>query len=108
VNPEYHNINAQQQLDDPNSILNYYKKLISLRKSSDTLIYGSYGSYMDKHPEIFVYSRSLGNETYLIVLNFYGHTPKFEMPEELSGCKRHIVLSNYEKDDSRLNDTFML
>lgn len=108
VNPDYHCINVEQQLTDPDSILNYYKKLIALRKSSETLIYGKYGSYMDKHPEIFAYTRSLGDEIYLIVLNFYGNNLEFNIPQELGAYQRDIVLSNYEQDNRRLNDSFVM
>ena len=40
VNPNYKEINAAQQLKDPNSIFHYYQKLISLRKEKDIIVYG--------------------------------------------------------------------
>lgn len=98
-NPNYHEINVEHQLADPDSILNYYKALIRLRKSTEVLIYGKYEAVLEEHPEIFAYSRTLGNEVYLIVLNFYGRTPDFQFPAEWSGRHPEVVLSNYERSD---------
>ncbi|RAR41100.1 alpha-glucosidase [Paenibacillus sp. MDMC362] len=106
-NPNYHEINVEQQLTDPDSILNYYKALIRLRKSSEALIYGKYEAVLNEHSEIFAYSRSLGNETYLIVLNFYSGTPDFQFPAEWREHQPEVVLSNYERSD-RSFDEFAL
>lgn len=106
-NLNYQEINVAQQLDDPDSILNYYKTLIRLRKSSEVLIYGKYEAVLLEHPEIFAYSRSLGDEVYLIVLNFYGKTPDFQFPAEWRDRHPEVVLSNYERSD-RSFDQFML
>lgn len=106
-NPNYHEINVEQQLTDPDSILNYYKALIRLRKSSEALVYGKYEAVLKEHSEIFAYSRSLGNETYLIVLNFYSGTPDFQFPAEWREHQPEVVLSNYERSD-RSFDEFAL
>ncbi|KOP65144.1 oligo-1,6-glucosidase [Bacillus sp. FJAT-18019] len=106
-NLNYQEINVAQQLDDPDSILNYYKALIRLRKSSEVLIYGKYEAVLLEHPEIFAYSRSLGDEVYLIVLNFYGKTPEFQFPAEWRDRYPEVVLSNYERSD-RTFDQFAL
>lgn len=98
-NLNYQEINVAQQLDDPDSILNYYKALIRLRKSSEVLIYGKYEAVLLEHPEIFAYSRSLGDEVYLIVLNFYCKTPEFQFPAEWRDRHPEVVLSNYERSD---------
>ncbi|MGG3310008.1 alpha-glucosidase [Paenibacillus lautus] len=98
-NPNYHEINVKQQLNDPDSILNYYKALIRLRKSSEALIYGTYEAVLQEHPEIFAYSRSLGNEMYLVVLNFYSGTPNFQFPVEWREHQPEVVLSNYKRSE---------
>ena len=46
VNPNYKNINVKVQLKDENSILNFYKKMIKIRKENKTLIYGNYEFYI--------------------------------------------------------------
>lgn len=106
-NPNYHEINVQQQEKDPDSILNFYKALIRLRKSSQTLIYGTYDDWLEEHPEIFMYSRSLEDEAYLIVLNFSGNTPELRMPSPWRERKLEVVLSNYTPAEI-LQDRFTL
>lgn len=84
-------INVESEKKDPNSILNFYKKLIALRKNSDTLIYGSFKLLEEDDESLFVYSRTLGDEKYLVVVN---------MSEDIRQYKTEgkVVLSNY--DDS--------
>lgn len=84
-------INVESEKKDPDSILNFYKKLIALRKNSDTLIYGSFKLLEEDDESLFVYSRTLGDEKYLVVVN---------MSEDIRQYKTEgkVVLSNY--DDS--------
>ena len=42
VNPNYKEINAKKQVDDPESVFNYYRKLIALRKEKEIIVYGTY------------------------------------------------------------------
>ena len=69
INKNYKFINHESQKNDPNSILNFYKKMIDLRKNSKCLIYGDFiPVYADAR--IIIYQRKLGAETYTIALNF--------------------------------------
>ncbi len=96
VNPNYKDINIQSQLNDGNSILNYYRKLIDYRKNSDysdCIIYGDFDLLYPNHEKIFSYIRT--NEDYkILVLCNYSDTqvyPKVSH-EFISG---DILLSNY-------------
>jgi len=69
VNGNYKQINYASQKNDPESILNFYKTLIALRKKSKCLIYGDYiPVYADDR--VMIYQRKLDSETYTIALNF--------------------------------------
>ncbi len=70
VNPDYANVNAAAQENDPNSVLNYFRKLISLRKNDLTLVYGKYELLDKDNPDVYCYKRSMNNETILVMLNF--------------------------------------
>ncbi|MGP4078721.1 glycoside hydrolase family 13 protein [Pseudalkalibacillus sp. R45] len=98
VNPNYNEINVEKALADEQSIFHYYKKLVQLRKVHEIIVYGEYGLIEADHDEIFVYVRRLGEETLLVVANFYGGTPKFTLREGFSANNAEIVISNY--DDS--------
>lgn len=69
VNPNYAGINVEQALADDNSVFYYYKKLISLRKSNEVMVYGEFKTCLDNHEQIYAYTRTLGDERWLVLLN---------------------------------------
>lgn len=62
VNPNYQEINVEAQLNDPDSILSFYRKLIELRKENSLFVYGTYELLLANHPKLFVYTRKLGGK----------------------------------------------
>lgn len=94
VNENYKYINVSDEEKDEDSILSFYKRLIKLRKSSDTLIYGTYDLILEDDEKIFAYTRSLGNEKYIIIGNLSKYESKYNY--EKYGLKyRNLVLNNY-------------
>lgn len=87
VNPNYLTINRQDQENDPGSLLNFYKKLIDLRKTSKVLLQGDFIP-LKATRHIISYQRKLGNQTWTILLNFSKKT----INHTLSGDR---ILSNY-------------
>ena len=82
VNSNYKEINAKQQLSDPNSIFHYYQKLIRLRKEKPVIVYGAFEALYRDHDQIFAYTRTLEGEKLLTVCNFSEHVAEMEIPEE--------------------------
>ena len=70
VNENYQHINAQAQENDPNSVLNHFRKLTELRKKRLTLVYGSYELLEAKHESLYAYKRELDGDNLLVALNF--------------------------------------
>ncbi len=70
VNANYKEINAAKQESDPASCLNYFRSLIALRKKYPALVYGKYTLLDKDNPNVYAYTRELGEEKLLIVLNF--------------------------------------
>lgn len=105
VNPNYKEINVQVQENDPDSVLNFYRKCLALRKKSNTLLYGEYREYMPRHDKIYFYVRSWKNIHYLIVCNFSGSTVPVSLPRRYADKKLYPVLCNYPQtgDPSRQN-----
>ena len=83
VNPNYTQINAKDELADPNSVYHYYQKMIALRSKSPALIYGDYKDLDPTNPNIFAYTRTLGSEKYLVVLNFSAAATTYTLPNSL-------------------------
>ena len=95
INRNYKQVNVAAEERDENSILNFYRKCLALRKSSKTLIYGDYTEYFPKDPNIFMYERSLENESYLIICSFSRLPVRAHKPEKFFGKRGQLVLCNY-------------
>ena len=95
VNPNYTEINVAAQEDDPDSILNYYRKLIRFRKEHDVMIYGSYEEYYANSDELFVYGRFLDGKKALVICSFSEENVAFAAPEGFELAKGTLALSNY-------------
>ena len=100
VNPNYKEINAREQMVRADSVFNYYKKLIRLRKENEIIVYGSYDLLLPDEPELYVYTRTLGDEKLLVICNFYGNTREFELPEGWDPDRMELMIGNYEKRDT--------
>jgi glycosidase len=96
VNPNHDEINAAVAAADPRSVLNYYRRLIELRGGHDVLVYGDYELLTPDHERLWVYERTLGPETVLVVLNFAGEPSEFTAPHD--GGER--LVSNYDDPGS--------
>jgi oligo-1,6-glucosidase len=70
VNPNYDSVNVANQEKDPNSILNYFRKMVQLRKTEPTLIYGDWQLIDINNPSVFAYTRTLEGKKLLVLLNF--------------------------------------
>ncbi|BCZ44584.1 alpha-glucosidase [Clostridium gelidum] len=98
VNPNYKEINAESQLNDENSIFNYYKKLIKIRKANPVVVHGEYKLILEENKEIFAYTRTLENEKLLVVCNFTENKAKFALKEQIEFKTKELLISNYDAD----------
>lgn len=71
VNPNYETINAEVQEKDPDSTLNYFRKLVQLRKQEPTLVYGSYTLLDENNSKVYIYLRAYEAEKILFYLIFH-------------------------------------
>lgn len=109
VNPNYPMINVEKALRDPDSIWHYYKKLIALRKKHEVIVYGKYELLLAEHPEIYAYTRTLGDVCLLVILNFLRGEPEFKLPTEIHQERGELLICNYPvKDEEELSRTFRL
>ena len=99
VNKNYKFINAEDCLQDKDSIFYHYKKLINIRKHNDTIIYGNYKLLLPEDKNVFAYSRELNGDKIVVVCNFYNKEINLNFKEDFNNVE--ILLSNY-KDSSIL------
>jgi oligo-1,6-glucosidase/glucan 1,6-alpha-glucosidase len=100
VNPNYKEINAESQLKDENSIFNYYKKLIKIRKSNPVVVYGKYELMLEENKEIFAYTRTLENEMLLVICNFTGNETEFVLERKFEFKSKELLISNYNVNEN--------
>ena len=93
INENYKEINAKKSLEDKNSVFYHYKKLIEIRKSNETIIYGDYKLLCEDDKNIFAYVRELNGDKILVVCNFYEKEVEFKYDKDFKNAE--ILLSNY-------------
>ena len=108
VNPNYKEINAKVQINDENSIFNYYKRLIKIRKSNPVVVYGKYNLMLENNEEIFAYTRTLDNEKLMVICNFTAKNSVFKCEEKIEFKERELLISNYHVDINEKIDTINL
>lgn len=98
VNPDYKRINVASQINDPDSVLSYYKKLTALRKNpeySETVVYGKTIPYLPDVERLMAFERVSKDQTLLILGNFQTKAQTVKLP---SKCKK-VVLNNVKNVD---------
>ena len=96
VNPNYKNINAKSQEEDPHSVLSFYKEMIALRKCpeyEDIFVYGKLVPIWENKHNIFAYKRVLGEEEIYIIANYQ----KDEVLLDFDFENFEVLLNNYEE-----------
>ena len=96
VNKNYDTINVEDADKDPNSLLNFYRKLIHYRKGNELVIYGKYNELYKKSKDLYVYERVLDGERLLVVCSFTENGVRFTAPEGYDLSKGELVISNYD------------
>lgn len=99
VNPNYKAINVEAQLNDNNSILKHYEKMIALRQSSKALTKGSL-TFLKSHKDILAFTRKLGESTYLVVINLGAKKRKHHL--NIDGELRYGNYAEYFDDQKVL------
>ncbi|UBZ11167.1 alpha-glucosidase [Leeuwenhoekiella palythoae] len=102
VNSNYVDVNTEAELADENSVLNHFKKMTALRKESDVLIYGDYKLLIPEHPQVYAYTRSLGDEQFLVMLNF--SKEKVSVALEELGNFSELKINNYSNLNKQANE----
>lgn len=96
INPDYRKYNVESELKDDNSILNYYKKAIKLRKNCKGLVYGRFEPVrFEPGNDMFIYKRTLDDDMFVVVMNLTDKTLKKPLVED-------VVLSNYNSNSDKL------
>ena len=107
VNENYEDINVEKQLKDSNSVLNFYKNIIKIRKENECLIYGSYNLILEEDKNIFAYERILDDKKFLIITNLSNYDNTYSY-NKLNLRFSNLVISNYKvKEHKDINSMIL-
>ncbi|QRN48872.1 glycoside hydrolase family 13 protein [Macrococcoides bohemicum] len=98
VNPNYEEINVFVQERKEDSLLNFYKKMIQLKKDNLTLTYGSFDLIYPEDKNVFAYTRTLEDEQFIILGNLSHDKVTLKTDDKLNLAKEKQVLNNYPID----------
>lgn len=94
VNKNYlDGINVASQENDKSSVLNYFREMVQLRKNHLPLIYGNYKLLAPDNERVYAYTRTLGKETYLVLLSFSKEREILSL-EEFKNTHAKLLISN--------------
>jgi oligo-1,6-glucosidase len=82
VNQNYKKINVATQEKDPDSVLNYFRKMVKLRKALPELVYGKYELLDEANEKVYAYTRTWNANKILVLLNFSSSKTKFDIPKK--------------------------
>ncbi|MBQ9731375.1 MAG: alpha-glucosidase [Bacilli bacterium] len=98
VNENYKEVNVKNQENDPDSVLNYYRKAIKLRKELSAIRYGDYKEYNKMSSKVYMYSRSDDKQKVLVVVSFTDKKVNIKLPKGFDLESAKLVLSNYDNN----------
>ena len=95
VNPNYKEINVAAEEQDPDSILHFYRKAISLRKALSVVRHGTYREHNPLSRKQYVYSREMPGQKLLVICSFSEGKTKLRLPRGFDLSSAECILSNY-------------
>jgi oligo-1,6-glucosidase len=96
INENCKTVNVAIENKDPNSALNYFRKMVELRKTNKTLVYGKYELIDKENPKIYAYTRGEGKDKILVLLNFSKENVTWNANNKIK-VGATILINNYPK-----------
>ncbi len=102
VNPNYTEINAEEERKDPDSVYHFYRKLIRLRKTYPVFVDGKFDLLLPEDERIFAYTRTDGMHQMLVCANFTGETAACPLDGKWKDAE--MLIHNYREDPAWSDD----
>lgn len=96
VSDNFEKINVKKQKQDRDSILEFYKKLIMLRKEKEVIARGNIEFMEVENAGVLAYTRCLDKQKLLVCCNFRDVESQMEFTQEWKSGRK--ILGNYEKN----------
>ena len=102
VNPNYTEINAEEERKDPDSVCHFYQKLIRLRKTHPVFVDGKFDLLLPEDERIFAYTRTDGAHQMLVCANFTGEAAACPLDRKWKNAEK--LIHNYREDPAWSDD----
>lgn len=99
VNENYVDVNVAAQEADENSVLNFYRKAISVRKQLSCVRNGNYVEYNKLSSSLYTYSREDDRQKILVVCSYTEKAVTFQAPKGFDLTSAELILHNYTNVD---------
>ena len=100
VNKNIDFINVEESIKDPDSIYNYYRKLIEIKKNYPVVRDGKYKLLCPNHPYVFAYTRTTEESEMLVIASFSKKSIRNPLNKQIQEYK--LLLSNYPENNELL------
>lgn len=100
VNDNYKEVNVAEQEKDEDSVLNFYREVIKLRKELSSVRHGNYTEYDKFSSSLYTYAREDEKEKILVVCSFVDHLVDWKVPSGFDMDKAEQILGNYKEAPS--------
>ncbi len=96
VHPDYTEVNAAAQRDDPQSVLAHYRRLIALRHDEPVVAHGSFTMLLPEHEQVYAFVRRYGDVELLVLGNFSGEPLIVDLADAAGWAASPVLLSNLD------------
>lgn len=94
VHDEYRSLNVENQAGDPDSVLNYYKNMLQLRKLRKEFTRGTFRLYGADDQAAMIYTKTYEGQITLVALNWTAERQTYDLPEEFRDCDLKRLVGN--------------
>ncbi|QFT89754.1 Oligo-1,6-glucosidase [Bacillus sp. THAF10] len=107
VNDNYSEINVEKQWNDPNSVLNFYRAMIDLRKEEEVFVYGAYDLILEEDISVYGYTRKLENAQAVVLCNLSEEEVSVDLGD-INVSSDELRLQNYMEISHDSTSSFTL
>ena len=100
-------INVAEQEPEKDSVLNYFRSMVQVRKNHLALVYGDYLLLLADDEQVYAYLRTWEDERFLVLLNFSTKRNSVTI-DEVHFEKAHLIISNDDAENNKTDNSFEL
>jgi glycosidase len=101
-------VSLEEQQDNPNSLWNFYRKMIAIRKANPVISKGAYKTLKNNKDDVFTFMRYAGNKKIVVAVNLSDKPERVAIAEVDKAGMRKVLYGNNKHDLLNNNITLIL